>query len=649
MSSLVADVPMLEWLLAGSLKGAVVVALVLLVQWVARPALSPGWRYGLWFLVLASLVLPVAPISPDEVLFQMDLPAMPSLSSPRGGDGDATAAVPARVPEASFVREILARPSLLLGTIWILGLLALTGRAAIGVMRFESELRRGRPVADGDLRSLLAEAARAMEVDDEIEVVETGLVEAPALYGLFRPCILLPSGLKDALDRSELRHVLLHELAHRRRRDQWVQLAVDGLAVLHWFNPVVRLGLRRMRADRELVCDAMVLARLEPGERTAYGRTLVKILERALGTRSPLFGVGMAETAALLRQRVHGIATPARHRWHHHLVAAVAGASLAAVVLTDMGALSAAVTESEKERQKETVLRMRSIGNALMAWYTDEGITAGDSSESEGEDDSGSGLHWSDCPSISHEELSALLVPRYLDELPMADGWGAAFELCLDTSGSPRAAWVAAVRSAGSDGRFDVDRYTPGAFPADETENDIVWMDGYFARWPQAGASAANLRTVVALLNGETVPFTVASPRDHVYEIEPVFEESGTRVRMFSEDAGVEDFMVLSHQLDVSELRGRRVRFSGWLQGSELRGEASLALLARLPRDKAATGRIVYSTSEQPVRGSESWRRQTVELDIPAESERVDVAIRMEGGGRGVLSARDLTFEILPN
>lgn len=496
MSSLVSDVPILEWLLAASLKGAVVVALVLLVQRVARPALSPRWRYGLWFLVLASLVLPKAPMKPDLVL-QLEA-AMPGLSLPHGGDANAGAKVAAGVRETSFVRDTLARPSVLLATIWILGLLVLSGRAASRLVRFRSELRRARAVTDRGLRSLVAEAARAMKVDGETEVVETDLVEAPALYGLFRPRILLPPGLADSLDRSELRHVLLHELAHRKRRDPWVQLLVDGLAALHWFNPVVRYGIRRMRADRELVCDALVLGRLEPAERTAYGRTLLRVLECALETRSPLLGVGMAETAAQLRQRVQAIASRTRHRWRHHLVAAVVAASLAVVVLTDLGALSAGATESAKERQKENVLRMRSIGNALMEWYTREGVTAGEPSQSEdqseGEDERQSDLRWSDCPPISRAELGALLVPRYLDELPRTDGWGNAFEFCLDTADPSPHRLIMGVRSAGSDGRFDDERYAPGPFPAERTEDDIVWVDGYFARWP--GASARKLPRV---------------------------------------------------------------------------------------------------------------------------------------------------------
>src|SRR5439155_22452485 len=73
--------------------------------------------------------------------------------------------------------------------------------------------------------------------------------------------------------------VILHELVHVQRRDvllNWLLILVQGL---HWFNPLVWLALRRLRADRELVCDAAVMRHLSMEERHAYGTTLIKILD----------------------------------------------------------------------------------------------------------------------------------------------------------------------------------------------------------------------------------------------------------------------------------------------------------------------------------------------------------------------------------
>jgi hypothetical protein len=73
--------------------------------------------------------------------------------------------------------------------------------------------------------------------------------------------------------------VLLHEVAHVKRRDVLLNWLMILAGALHWFNPLVWLGLRRLRVNRELVCDALVLRVIEPGRERAYGATLIKLLD----------------------------------------------------------------------------------------------------------------------------------------------------------------------------------------------------------------------------------------------------------------------------------------------------------------------------------------------------------------------------------
>jgi hypothetical protein len=94
---------------------------------------------------------------------------------------------------------------------------------------------------------------------------------------------LLPESAAGKLDDGELRMVFLHELAHVKRADilwNWVMIFASSL---HWFNPLVWLALRRLRADRELACDAMVMSRLGANERAVYGNTLIKLLDDSSG------------------------------------------------------------------------------------------------------------------------------------------------------------------------------------------------------------------------------------------------------------------------------------------------------------------------------------------------------------------------------
>ena len=149
-----------------------------------------------------------------------------------------------------------------------------------------------------------------------------------------RPRLLLPTGLVSSFTPEELRHVFLHELAHIKRHDiltGWVAL---GLQIVHWFNPLVWLAFYRLRADRELACDALALSYARTGENESYGLTIVKLLE---GFGQPVWGPGLAgilENKQQMKERISMIAK--FHKSDRGLALAVLLlAGLAVVTLTD--------------------------------------------------------------------------------------------------------------------------------------------------------------------------------------------------------------------------------------------------------------------------------------------------------------------------
>lgn len=96
-------------------------------------------------------------------------------------------------------------------------------------------------------------------------------VTAPALYGIFRPRIILPEGIPA----TALPHILRHERVHARRRDNLWRCAAVLLCCIHWFNPLCWLCLKYFFTDMELACDAAVLRKMEPEARKDYARALL--------------------------------------------------------------------------------------------------------------------------------------------------------------------------------------------------------------------------------------------------------------------------------------------------------------------------------------------------------------------------------------
>jgi hypothetical protein len=158
---------------------------------------------------------------------------------------------------------------------------------------------------DAALLERFEDCCRRAGIRRQPALLISSAVRIPATAGLWRRRILLPPGLFDRLTDREQRSVLLHELAHVRCRDvasNWVLALVQ---ILHWFNPAIRLAIGRLKVDREMARDAMVLRWMTGGDaalcREQYARTLLNLTESlSTGPRCLAMAAGLA-----------GICTPA--------------------------------------------------------------------------------------------------------------------------------------------------------------------------------------------------------------------------------------------------------------------------------------------------------------------------------------------------
>jgi len=127
----------------------------------------------------------------------------------------------------------------------------------------------------------------------------------------------------------------------------------------------------------------------------------------------------------------------------------------------------------QKAKQKRTLAELRLTGTAWMAWLTDQvgAAAAGQAT-----------LTWSAFQARSSAQMTSMLVPRYLQDLPLTDGWKGSYQYALDSDiQAPR---PIAIRSLGADRMPDTYQYAVGPFTATDYTQDLVWVGGYFVRYP---------------------------------------------------------------------------------------------------------------------------------------------------------------------
>jgi bla regulator protein BlaR1 len=308
------------WLWRSSWQAAVLIGLVLLVQWFFRKQLSPAWRYNLWLLVLIRLVMPSLPGSAVSVFnlakFSRPLVADIAPFSPvRQGElagqrgiqsGVSTTVVDnAALPMPRSAREIFLTQCRWL---WALGAIFFFFRIVCQNVRFATRLRKRSCLCNQETLELLEHCKRDVNIRQQLVVLETPMIGSPSLYGLLHPKLLLPEGMTGTFTAPELRYIFLHELAHMKRRDMAVHWLMTVLQGLHWFNPIIWAAFSRMRADRELACDALALSCAKEEENRPYGETIIKLLE-GLAQPASLPGlIGILETRNQMRRRMSAIA-----------------------------------------------------------------------------------------------------------------------------------------------------------------------------------------------------------------------------------------------------------------------------------------------------------------------------------------------------
>jgi hypothetical protein len=130
-------------------------------------------------------------------------------------------------------------------------------------------------------------------------------VSVPSVVGFFKPLILLPPELLTKLSTGDLQRIVLHEMEHLRRGDDWTNLLQKVSLVLFPVNPVLLWVERRLCVERELACDDGVLR--ATGARKAYATCLANLAEQSLIRRGALLALGAWERQSELARRVSRI------------------------------------------------------------------------------------------------------------------------------------------------------------------------------------------------------------------------------------------------------------------------------------------------------------------------------------------------------
>ncbi len=147
----------------------------------------------------------------------------------------------------------------------------------------------------------VGELAEALGITKAVVLFQSSLAAVPLAMGHLRPVILMPLGLLTGLPCAQVETILMHELAHIRRRDYLVNLVQTLAEGLLFYHPAVWWVSSVIRTERENCCDDLVVAR--SGDAHEYAVALTTLAEG----RWPARDTAMAATGGSLVKRIRRV------------------------------------------------------------------------------------------------------------------------------------------------------------------------------------------------------------------------------------------------------------------------------------------------------------------------------------------------------
>lgn len=164
-------------------------------------------------------------------------------------------------------------------------------RILIGFLQVLKLRRTCVPVKIEDIDPLLERTLSDVSEGRKAVLCVSDKLQVPTALGFFRPLVALPAWAVKDLSVAELNAILIHELAHVRRWDDWTNLLQKTVRAIFFFHPAAWWIDRQLSLEREMACDDEVLVRTENPR--AYARCLVSVAEKSLLRR----GIALAQAA----------------------------------------------------------------------------------------------------------------------------------------------------------------------------------------------------------------------------------------------------------------------------------------------------------------------------------------------------------------
>lgn len=296
-------IEMFKWVILSSCMGSVLIILILFFKKILKNKINGIFHYYIWVLLFIRLLVPYVPHSSVSIFnlfslvpkayvdnYKQDFNNNNSTMDIKRVKMDGKASIDKKDKSSvinnkrktvnSVHKGAYSSAIIYLTFFWSIIAAACLIYIIMSNLRFSKRIRKDYWKNNNkNIEEVYDNCKAIMKVKRNIPIFITREVRSPAIWGAIYPKLLIPKTLLDKISDEELKYILLHELAHYKKKDIILEWLTVIIKAIHWFNPVIWYAFYHMRQDCETACDAFVMLHVEPDEQIGYGRTILHLIE----------------------------------------------------------------------------------------------------------------------------------------------------------------------------------------------------------------------------------------------------------------------------------------------------------------------------------------------------------------------------------
>lgn len=353
----------MTFIIESSIVGSVLVGLILLIRLLLKEHMKKSIIYYLWFILIIKLLVPFGPESKLSLFNLINITSKEETNLSVNSynsineevnnniSNNRTSPIDNKINLNTESNNLISNNEVnnnlkeenikfsykeILFIIWGIGVSIITSKILISYFKLKLKIiKEYREYKNYDLKIDISKEKEILNINKNIKVRITNEINSPSLCGVINPKILIPLSMVNNLNNEEMRYIILHELCHYKRKDVLISWLGYIAKTIHWFNPIIYIGLNTMTYDCEAACDEMVLSKLNDKENVKYGNTILNVLH-LINIRNTVPGTtSMVTNKKRLKDRIKFIVENKKFNYKTVLLGILAIVILSSVALTN--------------------------------------------------------------------------------------------------------------------------------------------------------------------------------------------------------------------------------------------------------------------------------------------------------------------------